>query len=157
MFALRRTMRASQASSAPAAHAGLGMEIYVQATSPLRRYLDLVVHQQLRAYLAGRPLLDSQGVMERVGAADAITGSARWAERRSNTHWTLVHLQQNPDWQGEGVVVDYRGKRCVVLLPDLALESQLYLRKDVSLDGKIQLRVETVDLPYLEAFFQVAN
>jgi exoribonuclease-2 len=157
MFALRRTMRASQASSAPAAHAGLGMEIYVQATSPLRRYLDLVVHQQLRAYLAGRPLLDSQGVMERVGAADAITGSARWAERRSNTHWTLVYLQQNPDWQGEGVVVDYRGKRCVVLVPDLALESQLYLRKDVPLDGKVQLRIETVDLPYLEAFFQVAN
>lgn len=157
MFALRRTMHASQASSIPAAHAGLGMEIYVQATSPLRRYLDLVVHQQLRAYLAGRPLLDSQGVMERVGAAEAITGAARWAERRSNTHWTLVYLQQNPDWQGEGVVVDYRGKRTVVLLPDLALESQLYLRKDVSLDDKLRLRVENVDLPFLEAYFRLAG
>jgi exoribonuclease-2 len=154
MFALRRTMRASQASSTPAAHAGLGMEIYVQATSPLRRYLDLVVHQQLRAYLAGRPLLDSQGVMERVGAAEAVTGGARWTERRSNNHWTLVYLQQNPEWQGEGVVVDYRGKRSVVLLPELALESQLYLRKDVGLDGKVKLRVEAVDLPYLEAHFR---
>jgi exoribonuclease-2 len=157
MFALRRTMRASQASSAPTAHAGLGMEIYVQATSPLRRYLDLVVHQQLRAYLAGGPLLDSQGVMERVGAAEAVTGSARWAERRSNTHWTLVYLQQNPEWQGEGIVVDHRGKRSVVLLPDLALESQLYLRKDVGLDGKVQLRVEAVDLPYLEAHFRAMS
>ena len=150
-------MRASQASSAPSAHAGLGMEIYVQATSPLRRYLDLVVHQQLRAYLAGRPLLDSQGVMERVGAADAVTGGARWAERRSNTHWTLVYLQQNPEWQGEGVVVDHRGKRSVVLLPELALESQLYLRKDVGLDGKVQLRIEAVDLPYLEAHFRAVT
>jgi exoribonuclease-2 len=157
MFALRRTMRASQASSAPTAHAGLGMEIYVQATSPLRRYLDLVVHQQLRAYLSGRPLLDSQGVMARVGAAEAVTGSARWAERRSNTHWTLVYLQQNPDWQGEGVVVDHRGKRSVVLVPELALESQLYLRKDVGLDGKVHLRIEAVDLPYLEAHFRAGS
>jgi exoribonuclease-2 len=63
-------------------------------------------------------------------------------------------LQQNPEWQGEGVVVDYRGKRSVVLLPELALESQLYLRKDVGLDGKVKLRVEAVDLPYLEAHFR---
>ena len=157
MFALRRTMRASQASTAPAAHAGLGMEIYVQATSPLRRYLDLVVHQQLRAYLAGRPLLDNQAVMERVGAADAITGNARWAERRSNTHWTLLYLLQNPGWRGEGVVVDRRGKRSVLLLPDLALESQLYLRRETALDGKVQLEVEEVDLPYLEAHFRPAG
>lgn len=157
MFALRRTMRASQASTTPAAHAGLGMEIYVQATSPLRRYLDLVVHQQLRAHLRGQPLLDSQQVMERVGAAEAVTGSARWAERRSNTHWTLLFLQQNPDWRGEGVVVDKRGKRSVVLVPQLALESQLYLRRDVSLDGKIQLVVDDVDLPFLEAHFRVIS
>ena len=66
-------------------------------------------------------------------------------------------MQQNPDWLGEGVVVDYRGKRSVVLIPDLALESQLYLRKDVSLDGKVQLRIEEVDLPYLEAHFRAAG
>jgi exoribonuclease-2 len=154
MFALRRTMRASQASATPAAHAGLGMDIYVQATSPLRRYLDLVVHQQLRAFLADRPLLDSQGVMERVGAADAITGNARWAERRSTNHWTLLYLLQNPEWRGEGVVVDKRGKRSMVMLPDLALESQLYLRRDTALDGKVQLGVEEIDLPYLEAHFR---
>ena len=157
MFALRRTMRASQASSAPAAHAGLGMDIYVQATSPLRRYLDLVVHQQLRAHLDNRPLLDTQAVMERVGAAEAISGSARYAERRSNTHWTLVYLQQNPDWLGEGVVVDRRGKRSVVLVPDLALESQLYLRRDTPMDGKVRLAIDEVDLPHLEAHFRLAG
>ena len=53
MFARRRTMTASQPSSQPGRHAGLGLDQYVQATSPLRRYLDLVVHQQLRAFLAG--------------------------------------------------------------------------------------------------------
>ncbi len=54
MFALRRTMKRSQYRSTPAPHAGLGLEAYSQATSPLRRYLDLVVHQQLRATSPGR-------------------------------------------------------------------------------------------------------
>ena len=48
MFALRRTLKHSQYRSAPSPHAGLGLPAYTQATSPLRRYLDLVVHQQLR-------------------------------------------------------------------------------------------------------------
>ena len=95
--------------------------------------------------------------MERVGAAEAITGGARWAERRSSTHWTLVYLQQNPDWSGEGVVVDRRGRRSVVLLPDLALESQLFLRRETPMDGKVQLAIDEVDLPHLEAHFRLAG
>ena len=57
MFALRRTLRPSEYSSVPGPHAGLGLPAYAQATSPLRRYLDLVVHQQIRAWLrqASRP------------------------------------------------------------------------------------------------------
>ena len=73
-FAQRKLMQRSQQSSAPGAHAGLGMGLYVQGTSPLRRYLDLVVHQQLRAWLRGDGLLDGTAVMERVGAA----GCGEW-------------------------------------------------------------------------------
>ncbi|MCF6178019.1 MAG: chloride channel protein, partial [Geopsychrobacter sp.] len=44
----------------PDADAGLGLEIYCRATSPFRRYADIVVHQQLTAYISGRePLLAS--------------------------------------------------------------------------------------------------
>ena len=40
----------SQYRSVPAPHSGLGLSTYAQATSPMRRYLDLVVRQQLHAY-----------------------------------------------------------------------------------------------------------
>jgi exoribonuclease-2 len=154
MFAQRRTMQRSQQSSAPGAHAGLGMGLYVQCTSPLRRYLDLVVHQQLRAWLRGDELLDSTAVMERVGAADAVSGLVRQAERQANAHWTLVYLQQNPDWTGEGILVDRRGGREVLLIPALDWETQIHLKRNLSLNSAVSLAIKNVNLPHLEAHFR---
>ena len=155
MFAVRRTLKRSQQTSMPAPHAGLGLDVYARATSPLRRYLDLVVHQQLRAYLRGKETLGEQDVLERVGAAEAVTGSARLAERQARRHWTLVYLLQHPEWRGEGVVVERRGARSTVLIPALSLEVQMPLGEDIPLDTTVSLISTGVNLPELEASFRV--
>jgi exoribonuclease-2 len=157
MFALRRMMRPSQQLSSPAPHAGLGMALYVQATSPLRRYLDLVVHQQLRSFLRGESLLDEQAVMARVGEARAVSGNVRWAERQSNQHWTLVYLQQNSEWRGEGILIERRGSRDVILIPDLALETELYDPAERPIDSKVSLSIQNVKLAYLESYFKISK
>ncbi|GAB4148671.1 MAG: RNB domain-containing ribonuclease [Candidatus Promineifilaceae bacterium] len=154
MFALRRSMKRSQRQSAPAPHAGLGLSAYVQTTSPLRRYLDLVAHQQLRAYVRGEPVLDMAALMARVGVAEAISGSVRQVERLSNQHWTLVYFLQNPDWEGEGVVVEKNGARSTLLIPELAWESQVYLRHELPLNARVRLAVTGVNLPELTAYFR---
>jgi exoribonuclease-2 len=170
MFALRRTLKRSQYRSIPAPHGGLGLSAYSQATSPLRRYLDLVVHQQLRAYLRGEQLLSEQDVLERVGAIEAIIGNVRQAERLSNTHWTLVYLLQHPKWRGEGIVVEKAGLnessvaslrgnpahtlRGRLLIPELGLETQMQLPADLPLDASVPLAVSWVDLPHLDVRFR---
>ncbi len=156
-FARRRTMTGSQPGNTPGPHAGLGLDQYVQATSPLRRYLDLVVHQQLRAFLRGKPLLDEQAVMERVGAAYAVSGDVRYAERLSNAHWTAVYLLRQPDWAGEGIVVDRRGKRDLVLLPALGSETSIYKKEATPLDTIVEVELKSVDLPQREAHFYFKN
>ncbi len=155
MFELRRALRPSQQKLVPAPHAGLGLPLYAQATSPLRRYLDLVVHQQLRAFQRGEPLLDSQAITARIGAANAVTGTIRRAERLSNEHWTLVYLLQHPEWEGEGIVVDKRGPRDHLLLPELALENNIYHQQELPLDSRVTLSVGEVNLATLEVYFRV--
>jgi len=157
MYARRRTMTRSQLTTVPAPHAGLGLDIYAQLTSPLRRYLDLVMHQQLRAHLQGEPLLDDQAILERVGATESMTGSVRQAERLSNKHWTLIYLLQHPDWRGQGVVVDKQRSRATVLIPELDLITYLHLREDLPLNTELPLRLIEVNLPELEGYFQVEN
>jgi exoribonuclease II len=154
LFALRRTMKASQQQTTPGSHDGLGMELYVQVTSPLRRYLDLVVHQQLRAHLRGQAPLDTAALTRRIGTVEAINGDMRRAERLSNAHWTLVYLQRQGQWQGEGVVVDKRGARDVVLIPALDWEAEIYNQRDLPLDSPVQVALTAVDLPNLQAHFR---
>ena len=156
-FARRRLMKPSEQSSVPGAHAGLGLGLYAQATSPLRRYLDLVVHQQLRAYIIHEELLDEQDVMARVGAADAVSGDVRRAERLSNRHWTLVYLQQHPGWQGEGIIVEKRGRKDVVVIPELDLEARVYVKGERPLNTPVKLAVSDVDVVNLEAHFRVVG
>ncbi|MGD8244636.1 MAG: RNB domain-containing ribonuclease [Anaerolineae bacterium] len=154
MFALRRHMSRSEYSIRPGPHAGLGLERYVQATSPLRRYLDLVVHQQLRAHLRGEGPLEAQDLIERIGAAEALAGTVSYAERLAIEHWTLVYLLQHPDWRGEGILVERWDRRGKMLIPELGLEPQIHLRQDWSLNDPVPVKLVDVDLPTLEAYFR---
>jgi len=155
MFAFRRKMKPSQLKSTPGPHAGLGLELYTQVTSPLRRYLDLVAHQQLRAHRRGEPVLEAQELLERVGAAEATLGSIRQAERLAREHWTLVYFLQHPGWQGEGVLVEKRGSRGLILIPELAYETHIHLRDELPLNSAIPLKLNSVNLAELSAHFQV--
>jgi len=155
MFALRKTLRRSEYHATPAPHHGLGLPLYVRATSPLRRYLDLVVHQQLWAHWRGEDLLDAQEVLERVGVAEAVVGTVRQAERLSRQHWLLVYLLEHPHWQGEGVLVERRPPWGIFLLPDLGMTAQAYLPADLPLNATVTLHLEEVLLPELEARFRV--
>ena len=155
MYALRRTLRPRQYSSLPGPHGGLGLDVYAQVTSPLRRYLDLVAHQQLRACLRGCDPLEAQAIIERVGAAEAAAQGIRRAERLSREHWTVVYLQQHPGWQGEGVLVEKRMPRGVVLIPDLALEARIKVADSVAPDSVLPLRLTGFELPAREAYFKV--
>ncbi len=157
MVAIRRLMKSSQKTLTPTTHVGLGMRTYVQATSPLRRYLDLVVHQQLRAYLRGEDVLDEQSVQQRIGATEAVSSNVRWAERRSIEHWTLVYLLQNPEWHGRAVVIEKRGRHDRILIPELSLETNLFQRKNRPLDSEIQVTVSEVNLAFLEAHFKLSG
>jgi exoribonuclease-2 len=155
MYALRRSLRPRQYSSQPGPHGGLGLDVYAQVTSPLRRYLDLVAHQQLRACLRGGDPLEAQAIIERVGAAEAAAQGVRRAERLSREHWTVVYLQQHPGWQGEGVLVEKRMPRGVALIPELALEARVKVADSVAPDSVLPLRLTGIDLPGREAYFKV--
>ncbi len=153
-FGLRRLMRPSQPKGEPGLHAGLGMAEYTQVTSPLRRCTDLLAHQQIRAFLAGQPVLDSNTLMQRVAEAALGMSLTRKTERTANRHWTLVYLLQNPDWTGDAVVVELKGRRSFAVLPDLDLEGPVY-GGDFELDQVVPVRVTGINLARLQFTIQL--
>ncbi|MGI5173812.1 RNB domain-containing ribonuclease [Treponema sp. OMZ 840] len=148
-YRLRRCMKSRSVSISPAPHAGLGLGMYSQVTSPLRRYSDLIAHQQLHAFLDGRPLLDKDTMLERISAGDAAAGAAVKAERKSNLHWTLVYLLQNPDWQGEAVIAEIKGNQAVILIPSLAREALITLPAGKGLNDTLTVKAGDINIPEL--------
>ena len=98
-FRIRRCMRRRSVGVTPSMHCGLGLAMYSQVTSPLRRYGDLIGHEQLRAFLDGRELLDKDTMLMRVSEGDAASVAAHKAERAGDE----LHGQDDPaDDEGQG-------------------------------------------------------
>ncbi|MDF7805929.1 RNB domain-containing ribonuclease [Pontiellaceae bacterium B12219] len=145
-FAYRKKFKRSKLSLESDLHAGLGIENYARVTSPLRRYSDLLVHQQLRAWLRGEELIDETEMLSRVAQADLGGGSTARAERSSNRHWTLLYMQQHPDKVYRGILVDKRDDRGTVLIPELAIDVKLRRMADEQLDQEIFVQLTRIDL-----------
>jgi exoribonuclease-2 len=154
-FELRIRMKRSQLSLLPGLHAGLGLEPYTRATSPLRRYQDLLVHQQIRAHISAHSVLGEQEVLRAAGMAEAGAALASQAESLSRRHWTLVYLLQNPGWSGDAVLVKKSGMIGRFLIPALAWETTVHLQDDLALNSVVNLEMASVDLPNLDAHFSL--
>lgn len=145
-FKTVKSMHRRSVGVTPAAHAGIGIGMYSQVTSPLRRYSDLIAHQQLRAFLDGRELIDKNTMLERISAGDEAAIACKKVERKSNMHWTLVYLLQNPDWTGEAIFVEQKGNLCVFMIPSLAQQTTLVPSKPLNLNDTITVKASNIDI-----------
>ena len=149
-YALRRRQQPARVSGSPAPHRGLGLAAYGRATSPMRRYVDLLVHQQLRAVATGgAPPWDETALMERAAEAETAARNVRGVERLANRHWTLVWLSQRT-WQGVGVLVDTRGRRGLLVCPEIAFETWVNVGEGPTAGMQYNVIVRSVDLPRLD-------
>jgi exoribonuclease-2 len=155
------------------------LEGYTQVTSSLRRYTDLLAHQQIRAFLrreaggGGHPLNEEETLL-RLAAGDAASQAVTQAERASRMYWTAVYLEGllkgrrnrdaapegaagTPGAEGliwEGVVLEKRGNYTALIIPDLALEIQAGIRKNAEPNERLKLRLSKVRIPEAEAVFE---
>ncbi|SMB89267.1 RNB domain-containing ribonuclease [Deinococcus hopiensis] len=146
-WARRKTLARTRFQPSPGPHHGMGLDLYAQATSPMRRYLDLVVHQQLRAQLTGKEPLTGKEVAARVAEAGMNADATRQAERLSRKHHTLRYVAAQPEREWDAVVVDRRGPQATLLIPDLALD--LPLSTPAAPGTALRVRLTDVNLPAL--------
>jgi exoribonuclease II len=146
-WARRKTLARTRFRPAPGPHHGMGLDAYAQATSPMRRYLDLVVHQQLRAALNDQPGLTGGEIATRVAQAEMNAGGTRTAERLTRRHYTLVMLLQQPGSVWEAQVVERRGPQATVVILDLALDTLMSTAANVG--EMLKVEVAEIDLPNL--------
>ena len=158
--AVRRCMPRSEMGTTPMRHASLGLDSYIQVTSPIRRYTDLLAHFQLKAHLRGQELPFSPDMMKEIlYSVGSSAYEATLVERQTNRYWGLEYLRRNADsiWQ----VLVLRWLReddnlGIILLEDLGLELPHRFNRPVNLGDRLEMKVSLVDPHRDEIRFQEA-
>lgn len=103
-------------------HSGLGVDTYVTATSPIRRYYDLLTQRQIRGLLGYEPAYtedDLQQILHTIETPVGNTGRAQFLRRR---YWLLKYLEGMKGKREEALVLDARRDNFTVLLKEYMLE-----------------------------------
>lgn len=154
MFVWRRKFKRGETKYSPEPHSGLGFSHYTRATSPLRRYSDLIVHQQIRSYILGEDLMDEEDILMKVSPALDSMRKLTICERASNLHWKLMYIKNNSKETYTGTYVEKKDKGAgLFLIEDLALEVLVTMSEFPELNEKVDLKVKKVDIPTVSVTF----
>lgn len=95
MALLRTCMtRSITVADSPVRHAGLGLDGYVQVTSPIRRYGDLLAHWQLKSALRGQsPHFSAPQLSEELNLLASNTQHVSKMEREAQAYWVAVYFK----------------------------------------------------------------
>jgi exoribonuclease-2 len=145
-FQASRCFKQSKITPKASLHAGLGLSCYIRVTSPIRRYLDLLTQQQLVRFINNQTTLDDTQVKKRITQVNAVISRVNKATRQSIEHFKCLFLKQNNNWHGRGIIVDLNGNKATLLIPEIAMITQLKLQSKAQLEDKIELRAVSINL-----------
>ncbi len=92
-YLLMRRFTPAMISVTPTPHAGLGVDAYIQATSPLRRYPDLVMQRQISHFLAvGEPVYSVDDISSVAKRAEVQMRELSRVEESRRRYWFLKYL-----------------------------------------------------------------
>ncbi len=141
----RRFLSRAELGITPRPHSGLGMEVYTSWTSPIRRYVDLVVQRQLKSMaLGGLPVYDREGVEEIVARVALPQSRAQLIKRQWTRYWVLRYLERERIKTLDAMVLDQGVRNYHLLLPEYVLEASMPLGEGRGLKPGDHFRVEIV-------------
>jgi len=148
---VRRCMQRSTLDTRPTRHASLGLDAYVQVTSPIRRYTDLLAHFQLKAFLQNDQLpYTEENLSEVLDASSSVSAEANSVERSMSRYWLLEYLRRRSQKQSEwrGVITRCLrddGSLALVMLDDIGSELVVRSYRELNRGDQVVVRIDRVD------------
>jgi exoribonuclease-2 len=127
-FRQRRFLRPAKITTRAQPHSCVGVMQYTTMTSPIRRFLDLVMQLQLMSMARGRGAVFQEHELNGLLAdITRVQSRANLVRRLRYRYWLLRYLEPLVGTRVDAMVID-RGKRQIsVLLTDLLMEAELPL------------------------------
>ncbi len=146
--AIKRCLSRGHLGTTPAPHFSLGLECYVQATSPIRRYGDLLVQRQLLAHQQGEPVLEEADLEAVLSELEGAIRQGLQISREDQRHWQQVWFEAQDQHQWAGLFLRWlrpQDRLGLVHLPDLAMDLAAECHGDPVPGDDLLVRLQQVD------------
>ena len=141
----RRYLSRAELSIDPKPHSGLGMAAYTNWTSPIRRYMDLVILRQLKSVLRGEPPVYTPEVLDPIISRITIGQSRTLQIKKEWTrYWVLKYLERQQIKFVDALVLNQGRRTYNLLIPEYLLEASMPLEEGRGLNPGDHFRVEVV-------------
>jgi exoribonuclease-2 len=128
-------------SHEPESHTGLGLEAYVTATSPIRKYFDLATQRQIRAILGLEIAYSADEIQRIIQLLEQPTAMVPRIQYTRNRYWLLKYLEGKIGQKEKALVLTKMKKNYLVLLTEYMIECSLPSFAGIQLKSEDVIRV----------------
>jgi exoribonuclease-2 len=146
--AIKRCLSRGLMGTQAAPHFSLGLPAYAQATSPIRRYGDLVVQRQIQAQLSGGSPLSEDALQELLSGFDGAVREGIGISREDQRHWQQVWFEAHKSGQWRADFLRWlrpQDRLGLVRIDDLAMDLAAECPQNAQPGEALLLRVQQVD------------
>ncbi|NQT10861.1 MAG: RNB domain-containing ribonuclease [Desulfobacteraceae bacterium] len=134
-------------SMEPEHHSGLGLEAYVTATSPIRKYYDLATQRQVRAILELEEPYSIEEIERIIQLLEQPMSCVLKIQNSRHRYWLLKYLETRINQKEEAVVLFKRKNSYQALMKEYMIECELPVSSGIDLkpEDLIQVRIQHVN------------
>lgn len=134
-------------SHEPEYHSGLGLNLYTTATSPIRKYYDLVTQRQIRAVFGMEEPYSSKEIQHMIQILNEPVSKVAKIQYNRHRYWKLKHLEKRRGQKEEAIVLYKRRNNYLVVIPEYMIECDLPLTNDINLKPQdlVQVTIQHVN------------
>ena len=127
-------------------HSGLGLDAYVTATSPIRKYSDLVTQRQIRASLGFENAYTTEQIDEIIKCLELPMSHVGRFQYLRHRYWLLKYLEKQIGQKEEAIVLNRTRRNYQILLTRYMLECDLPISSGIELkpEDLIQVTIQRV-------------
>ncbi len=143
----RRLLSRFVLSAKPDWHSGLGLDAYITATSPIRKYSDLINQRQLRASLGLETAYTAEQINEIITSLELPMSHVGRFQYTRHRYWLLKYLENQIGQKEEAIVLHRARRNYQILLTQYMLECNLPISSGIELkpEDLIQVTIQRVN------------
>ncbi|MCU0588495.1 MAG: ribonuclease catalytic domain-containing protein [Syntrophobacteraceae bacterium] len=143
VYRQRRLFVRAEMDTQPRPHCSLALSSYTMATSPIRRYTDLVVQRQLRHLVRGQESpYSEEDLRQLITRFSTVQSKVFLIQRKWTRYWILKYMEQEDMQSLDALVLDQNDRFVHVLIPDFLMEANVPNPEKIPIQRGTMIRVK---------------